>query len=125
MTAEKYREALDIDKKLMGEGSEQYPSWYRDAMLRDIASATLEQGRTWMRRDDRQKACKFWRLGFEFYKANADLNRAVGNQCSNVANSQFLQAQSCGDLDNVLLLAIDGDGVREKVAAKKTQMACP
>jgi tetratricopeptide (TPR) repeat protein len=123
--AERYREALTIDQKLMGDTVEKWPSWFRDAILRDIADATLQAGRTWMSRNDRKSACKYWRLGFSFYRGNVELNRAVGGQCSNKANEMLREAQSCADLDQVLQLAIDGDTVKERVQDKRQLWGCP
>jgi pSer/pThr/pTyr-binding forkhead associated (FHA) protein/tetratricopeptide (TPR) repeat protein len=123
--AERYREAMDTDTKLMGDTAQRWPSWYRDAISRDITDATLQQGRFWMQRNDRKAACKFWRMGFSFYQGNVELNRAIANQCSNKASDFFNQAQSCADLDDVLLYAVDGDGMKEKVQDRKQQWACP
>ncbi|HVE82212.1 MAG TPA: FHA domain-containing protein [Myxococcales bacterium] len=123
--AERYKEALATDQKLMGESAEKYPSWFRDAMLRDVADATLKTGRVWMQRNDRKSACKYWRLGFGFYRGNVELNRAVSNQCSSKANELLGGAQSCADLEQVLLYAIDGDEVKERVGERKQQWACP
>jgi len=123
--AERFREALTTDKKLMIEEVEKYPSWFREAILRDIGDAALQAGRTWMQRNDRKSACKYWRMGFEFTKGNVELLRAVGNQCSTKAGELLQEAQSCADLENVMLYAIDGDGVKERVQEKKQQWACP
>lgn len=122
---DRYREAMQTDLKLMGEMAERWPSWYRDAITRDITDATLQQGRFWMQRNDRKAACKYWRMGFAFYQGNVELNRAIANQCSNKANEFLGQAQNCQDLEEVLLYAVDGDGVKEKVADRKQQWACP
>jgi len=123
--AERFREALTTDKKLMGDGIQDYPSWWREAMLRDIAEATLQAGRTFMgTRNDRKTACKYWRMGFEFTKGNVELNRAVGLQCSIEAGKMLAASRSCADLDAVMTLAIEGDDIRQKVEEKRKEWGC-
>ena len=39
--AERFSEALVGDKKLMVDTTDRYPSWFRDAMMREIAGASL------------------------------------------------------------------------------------
>jgi hypothetical protein len=122
--AERFREALATDQKLMGDDVDRYPSWFRESILRDIADATLQAGRTWMQRNDRKTACKYWRMGFEFTKGNVELNRAVGGQCSTEAGRMLAQARSCQDLDTVMTLAIEGDDIRPKVEEKRREWGC-
>ncbi|HYV49735.1 MAG TPA: FHA domain-containing protein, partial [Myxococcaceae bacterium] len=123
--ADRFREALATDKKLMGDGVQDYPSSWREAILHDISEATLQAGRNYLgTRNDRRTACKYWRMGFEFTKGNVELNRAVGLQCSIEAGHLLTVARSCLDLDGVMALAIEGDDIRQKVEEKRKEWGC-
>jgi len=123
--ADHFREALATDKKLMGDSVQDYPSTWREFILRDIAAATLNAGRNFLgTRNDRKTACKYWRMGFEFTKGNSELNRAVGMQCSMEAGRLLSLARSCADLDGVMTFAVEGDDVRQKVDDKRKEWGC-
>ncbi|MHB8876947.1 MAG: hypothetical protein ACYC8T_24895 [Myxococcaceae bacterium] len=119
------REALEVDKKLMGELFERTPSYHRTRILHDMASSAYEAGKLLADRGDMKKACHVWRLGFAFYKGNAELLRALGNVCSPRASQALEAAASCEDLQKVLDFAVDGDGTRKKVADLRAARECP
>ncbi len=71
-------EALELDKQLMGDVWERLPSFYRRNIQQDIAASALPRGKHWADREDRRRGCKIWKMGFQFYKGNTDLNKVVG-----------------------------------------------
>jgi pSer/pThr/pTyr-binding forkhead associated (FHA) protein/tetratricopeptide (TPR) repeat protein len=121
--AESFKEVLDVDSKLMVDLTESKPSFYRRSLLADIAAKAYERGRIWADREDFRRACKVWKLGFSFFAGNPTLNRAVG-VCSTQGSQALNNAGSCEDLGRVLEFAVKGDGLEERVAAKKTEFQC-
>ena len=122
--AEPFDEALEVDKRLMGELWEAVPSFYRKNIQQDMADKAYERGRDWAKRDDIRRACRLWKVGFRFYKGNTDLIRVLSNLCSTQATKIFAAASSCGDLNEVMEWAVAGDGLEEKVAKKKEELQC-
>lgn len=123
--AEPFREALDKDKELMADQFEKSPSFYRRTIQSDMAAVAYRKGRMFGDRGNRRGACRLWKLGFAFFKGNADLLRVLGNGCSNAAVTTFNNANTCEDLAKVLDFAVDGDGMKEKAEAKKAEWQCP
>jgi tetratricopeptide (TPR) repeat protein len=122
--AEPFEEALEVDKRLMGELWESVPSFYRKNIQQDMADKAYERGRDWAKRDDQQRACRLWKVGFRFYKGNTDLIRVLSNLCSTQATKLLASASSCRELNEVLVWAVAGDGVEEKVAKKREELQC-
>jgi pSer/pThr/pTyr-binding forkhead associated (FHA) protein len=122
--AEPFEEALEVDKRLMGELWESVPSFYRKNIQQDMAEKAYERGRDWAKRDDPRRACRLWKIGFRFYKGNTDLIRVLSNLCSTQATKLFASASSCGDLTEVMEWAVAGDGLEEKVAKKREELQC-
>ncbi|MHB8874930.1 MAG: FHA domain-containing protein, partial [Myxococcaceae bacterium] len=123
--AEPFREVLSIDEKLMGDQFDATQSFFRRNILQDMASKSYDKGKPFADRQDYRKACRVWKLGFSFYKGNAELLRALGNVCSNRAVQEMESAAACEDLTKVADYAVDGDGIKEKIEAKKTEWQCP
>ncbi|HSP80699.1 MAG TPA: FHA domain-containing protein, partial [Myxococcaceae bacterium] len=122
--AEPFREALDVDKRLMGEEFfESKPSFYRRNIQQDMAAKSVVSGKYWDDRGDRRRSCRIWKLGFSFYAGNTDLNAAVG-RCSTRGLKAFKAARSCEELDEVLDFAVPGDGLEEKAQALKAENGC-
>ncbi|MBX5483150.1 MAG: FHA domain-containing protein [Myxococcaceae bacterium] len=121
--AEVFREALSVDEKLMKLVGTTRNTFYRHSIEVDMAKAAYPGGKVWAQRQDPRRACKIWRLGFSFYRGDADLNKAIG-YCSQQGGNRLDNASSCQDLDEVLDFATDGDGLKEKVAAKKAELGC-
>src|SRR5690606_13659518 len=80
--AEPFEEALEVDKRLMGELWETVPWLYRKNIQQDMADKSYERGRDWAKRDDPRRACELWKVVFRFYKGNTDLIRVLSNLCS-------------------------------------------
>jgi len=116
-------EALELDKQLMGELWERLPSFYRRNIQQDIASSALIRGKHWADREDRRRGCKIWKMGFQFYKGNTDLNKVVGF-CSTQGLRALQAAGGCGDLQAAVDFAVPGDGLEEKIAAAKQEWKC-
>lgn len=122
--AEPFREALEKDAVLMGESLAQVPSFFRRNIQTNFAQAAYEKGKLYADRDDFRRACKVWKLGMSFYKGNIFLLRALGNACSGRAVEALERADGCEKFDLVLDFAVDGDGIKEKVEAKKAELKC-
>lgn len=121
--AEPLQEALDVDKRLMADLAESRPSFYRRNIQQDMAAKAISRGKYWDDRGDARRACRIWKIGFQFYKGNTDLNSQVG-RCSTRGFKALKSAQNCEDLDAVMDLAVPGDGLEEKVAATKKENGC-
>ncbi len=122
--AESFDEALELDKRIMGEMWERAPSFYRRNIQQDIAEKAFNRGKDWAKREDPLRACKIWKIGFRFYKGNTDLIRVLSNVCSMQGTRLFSSARACPDLAQVLEWAVPGDGLEEKVAKKKEELKC-
>jgi ABC transport system ATP-binding/permease protein len=120
--AKTYREALDLDGRLMPEGQ---TSQTRRTIQNEVAEAALRIGAPLARRPDLPKACAAFRTGFAIFKGNTGLNEAVGRDCSANAKAQLDRARTCEDLDRALVLAIPPDGIAEEIAAQRLQFNCP
>ncbi|MBU8899428.1 FHA domain-containing protein [Corallococcus sp. H22C18031201] len=118
-----FREALETDTRLMANMAESHPSFYRKNILQDMATKAYSRGKHWADREDKRKACRIWKLGFEFYRGSTDLNKAVAF-CSGQASQALSGAGGCSDLTVVEDYAVPGDGVAEQLAAKKTEWKC-
>ncbi|WP_224248688.1 FHA domain-containing protein [Hyalangium gracile] len=122
--AEPFDEALEVDKRVMGELWERAPSFYRRSIQQDIADKAYNHGRDWAKREDQRRACRIWKVGFRFYKGNTDLIRVLSNVCSTQGTRLFSSAGRCEDLAEVLEWAVPGDGLEEKVAKKREEGGC-
>lgn len=121
--AEPMLEALDVDKRLMGDMADSRPSFYKRNIQQDMAAKAIARGKYWAERGDPRRACRIWKLGFRFYAGNTDLNSQVG-RCSTRGLTALKAAETCEDLDAVLDLAVPGDGLEEKVVATKKENGC-
>ncbi|HVG62834.1 MAG TPA: FHA domain-containing protein, partial [Hyalangium sp.] len=122
--AEPFEEAMEVDKRLMGDLWESVPSFYRKNIQQDMADKAYERGRDWAKRDDPRRACRLWKVGFRFYKGNTDLIRVLSNLCSTQATKLFAEASSCRDLAEAEEWAVTGDGLEEKIAKKREELKC-
>jgi ABC transport system ATP-binding/permease protein len=118
-----FKEALATDKRIMGDLAESHMSFYRKNIFQDFASAAYLRGKHYADREDRRRGCRIWKLGFDFYKGNTDLNRVVAF-CSTQAQNALNAAGSCSDLATVEDMAVPGDGIAELLATKKAEMKC-
>jgi hypothetical protein len=122
--AKNFQDVLQIDKELMKDEAERKPSFFRHTIETDMAQKAYERGKFFQDREDSRKACKMWKIGYQFFHGNTDLNKAT-TLCSAQAQKQFEAAQTCSDLDKVLDYAVEGDSFKEKVAEQRSQMQCP
>ncbi|HVG61475.1 MAG TPA: FHA domain-containing protein [Hyalangium sp.] len=122
--AEPFAEALDVDKRLMGDLWETVPSFYRKNIQQDMSDKAYERGRDWAKRDDQRRACKLWKVGFRFYKGNTDLIRVLSNLCSTQATKLFAVAGSCGELAEAEEWSVTGDGLEEKISKRREELKC-
>ncbi|NBD09580.1 FHA domain-containing protein [Corallococcus silvisoli] len=118
-----FKEALTTDKRLMAELAETHLSFYRKNIFQDMATASYLRGKHFADREDRRRGCRIWKLGFDFYKGNTDLNRVVAF-CSTQAQNALNAVGSCSDLTAVEDYAVPGDGIAEQVATKKAELKC-
>ncbi|RKH61350.1 FHA domain-containing protein [Corallococcus sp. AB049A] len=118
-----FREALATDKRIMAELAESHLSFYRKNIFQDMAVASYLRGKHFADREDRRRGCRIWKLGFEFYKGNTDLNRVVAF-CSTQAQNALNNVGSCSDIQAVEDYAVPGDGIAEQVTAKKAELKC-
>ncbi|WNG58891.1 FHA domain-containing protein [Archangium gephyra] len=121
--ADPLMEALEVDKRLMGDLADTRPSFYKRNIQQDMAAKAITRGTFWDDRGDQRRACRIWKLGFRFYAGNTDLNFQVG-RCSTRGLKALKVAGSCAELDAVLDLSVPGDGLEEKVAALKKENNC-
>jgi len=123
LAKEPFLKALEHDRHLLEGLGDRYPSFYRRKIQEDMARNCYAKGRQWLERRNQRKACRAWKLGFEFYKGNADLNKAVAS-CSRRGAEALRKVRTCEQLLEVLDLAVEGDGVAPKVDEMRTSLRC-
>lgn len=123
LAKEPFLKALEHDRRLLKGLGDRYPSFYRRKIQEDMARSCYAKGRQWLERRNQRKACRAWKLGFEFYKGNADLNKAVAS-CSRRGAEALRKVRTCEQLLEVLDLAVDGDGLAPKVDQMRTALRC-
>lgn len=127
---EPMRKALALDEKLVlgdkfgklkddekRKALENRSSFVRKGIIEGMSSTCYLKGKTQADKKDFRAACKVWKLGLSFSRANADLLKA-GYFCTQRAKEALDKAISsgnCEQLKAVLDLAVDGDGYREQV----------
>lgn len=122
--ARPFQEAMELDEKLIqAPHFRDTPSFYRMSMQKDLAASAYEKGKFWADRRDPKKGCTVWKMGFNFFTGNIDLNKAV-RYCSELAFQAMNSAQSCDALREVMVLAVDGDGIKQRVDAKMAEFGC-
>lgn len=120
--AEPFREALTLDAEILG--SLPHESFFRRNIQQDMAQSCLDRGKDWADRSDFRKACRLWKLGYTFFKGNANLLRALQNQCWSRAAAAFESATDCNGVNEVLDFVAEEDSVREKALQRKAELAC-
>jgi hypothetical protein len=119
-----FLEALKEDRKLMKELSASWPSFFQRTIRQDMASRSYERGKYWADRTDLKRACRIWKIGYEFYRGNLQLLQAV-KQCTDQARELLLSAKGCGDVAVVVDLSVEGDGLAAKAQDKRVALRCP
>jgi hypothetical protein len=118
-----FRQVLAVDGRLMNELAGSRPSFFRRSVQQDMAREAYAGGRLWADRQDFRRGCGIWKLGFGFYRGNADLNRAV-SFCSSRGSTALEEAKSCSDLEHVLDYAVEGDGLERRVMSRRAELRC-
>jgi tetratricopeptide (TPR) repeat protein len=118
-----FTEMLRLDEEVLRSIQPPGPSFFRRNAAMDIAANAYEHGKSFMDHLEEERACRAWKLGFGFFKGNTDLNRACA-VCSLHASRALDAAQGCEDLERALALSVDGDGLKDRIAAREAQLHC-
>ena len=118
-----FEKVLERDRRLLGDLADRYPSYYRRKIQEDMALSSYAKGRRWVERRNYRRACRSWKVGFDFYKGNADLNKAVAS-CSRRAAEALRKVRKCEQLLEVLDFAVDGDGLARKIEQMRIRLQC-
>jgi hypothetical protein len=110
------------DRALMGYGGA-HPSYFRRAASEQLALHAYRWGRHWSARKDARRACRAWKTGFAFFKGNVELNKAV-QLCSAEAQVLWGRVSSCKQLDVIEDMAVEGDGIHQKLQGKRAAYRC-
>jgi hypothetical protein len=116
-------EALKEDRRLMKELSASWPSFFQRTVRQDMASHSYARGKYWADRTDLKRACRIWKIGYDFYRANLQLLQAV-KKCTDQARELLLSAKGCADLAAAVDLSVDGDGLASKAQDKRVALRC-
>ena len=115
--------ALRHDREIVGE-LEQAPSFVERTIQREMGAQTYQQGKYWADRSDLRRACRIWKLGHQFSRGNLALLQAL-KHCSERAEQLLATAGHCRELALAAELSTEGDGLRNKVQAKRESLGCP
>lgn len=118
-----FTEALELDQRIMQEMTLKRPSSFRVNIQKDMALAAMQAGRVLAnQRQDERRACQLFRLGMKYSTSELDLLTMAG-RCSE--RSGILQKTAdCEQLGLAEAIAMDGDGNKEKIAARKAELGC-
>jgi hypothetical protein len=120
----RFQDALRADAWLTQAVPKAYPSELRKRIGRLFAQKAFELGKRSVDQGNVRKACHEWRRGYQYYSGNPELPRAR-EFCSRLALDSLHRALTCQGLARVLDYAMDGDGIKEAVSAKKVELKCP
>lgn len=99
-------------------------SYLRRTINDSMGSRTYEKGKASADRKDFRAACRAWKLGLSFSRANLDLLKAATNVCTPRAYEAVRAAETCEQLRAGLDFAVDGDGAAEKLREKLLDQGC-
>jgi hypothetical protein len=99
-------------------------SFVRRNIVDVMSKNSYEKGKALADRKDFRAACRYWKLGLDFTRANLDLLKAATNVCTPKATAAFDSAQTCEQLKAALDFSIDGDGNKEKITEAMTEQGC-
>lgn len=99
---------------------ERRTSFVRQASIEGMSNTCYRLGRTHADAKELGSACKVWKLGLSYSRANADLLKA-GYFCTQRARDALARATDCKQLEAVLDLSVDGDGFKEQVLERLAQ----
>jgi pSer/pThr/pTyr-binding forkhead associated (FHA) protein len=136
--AERFENVLDRDRVLMlGETSgmmeleekaalnNHLRSFFRNNVMVDMPNKCLSIGEDWRKRNNPKRACQIWKVGYHFNQNNTDLLSSLARYCTSYASELLRKASHCGDLQEVLEYAVEGDGLRQRVEKLQTEHNCP
>lgn len=115
---------VDAEDRLSwgSEASRRPRSFLRREVLVAFEDFTYTLGKTLALRKDFKGACRAWKLGLRFSRANADLLKA-GYFCSQRASGE-LSRGTCEALRDGLDFAVDGDGHAERIKVLQAEQKC-
>ena len=120
-----FAEALEIDARIMADMATKRPSTFRQNISKDIALAALAAGRTLAsQRNDEKRACQMFKLGLKYSRSELDLLTASYRCSERAAGMRTAPDASCESLAMAEALAVDGDGNKEKIDARKAELRC-
>lgn len=99
-------------------------SFVRRNIVDVMSKNSYEKGKALADRKDFRAACRYWKLGLDFTRANLDLLKAATNVCTPKATAALENAQTCEQLKAALDFSIDGDGNKEKITEAMTEQGC-
>ena len=120
-----FAEALEIDARIMQEMALKRPSTFRQNINKDMAVAALAAGRTLAsQRNDEKRACQLFKLGLKYSRSELDLLTASYRCSERAAGLRTAPDASCESLVLAEALAVEGDGNKEKIDARKAELGC-
>jgi hypothetical protein len=117
-----FRAALERDRALIGELG-QSPSFVERTIQREMGAESYDRGKYWADRGDIHRACRIWKLGYAYSRGNLAVVQAV-KHCSERGGYLVDAASNCGMLATAAELAVEGDGLLEKLRAKRATLGC-
>ena len=136
--AEHFQNVLEKDKVLIlgaDSGMTEYEekvalsnhlkSFFRNNVMVDMPNKCLSIGEDWRKRNNPNRACQIWKVGYHFNQNNTDLLSSLARYCTVYANELLKKASNCSSLREVLEYAVEGDGLRQKVEKLQSDNNCP
>ena len=117
-----FRAALEHDRQILGPLTLP-PSSVERIIRREMSSHCYQRGKYWADRADTHRACRIWKVGYSFSRADLALLQAV-KHCSERGQELVAAAHHCAELASAADLAVEGDGMLEKVRARREELGC-
>jgi hypothetical protein len=117
-----FRAALEHDRQILGPLTLPASSVER-IIRREMSSHSYQRGKYWADRADTHRACRIWKVGYSFSRGDLALLQAV-KHCSERGRELVAAAHDCAELASAADLAVEGDGMLEKVRARREELGC-
>ncbi len=117
-----FRAALEHDRHILGSAPVP-PSSVARTIRREMSSHSYHRGKYWADRADTHRACRIWKLGYSFSRADLALLQAV-KHCSERGQKLLAAARHCGEIAGAADLFAEGDGMLDKLKAKHDELGC-
>lgn len=117
-----FRAALEHDRQILVSTAVP-PSSVERIVRREMSSHSYQRGKYWADRADTHRACRIWKVGYSFSRADLPLLQAV-KHCSERGQKLLAAAHHCAELASAADLATDGDGTLEKLEARRDELGC-